>query len=193
MLQGVLLASWMEAHSLFHLGAAACAVLVLACLIWWDVREMVLPDSLVAAFACIGAVVVLVEPIGRQTALDSVIGAALFAGVFWAYRVVLGRLLGDEALGLGDVKFAAAAGVWLGWAALPLFMVLGVLFGLAVRGCLMVGWQRPADVSEHAFPLGPGLCLAVGALALAMAAGWPVGLLDPEIAGQAVAAVSRVF
>ena len=71
-----------------------------------------------------------------------------------------GRLAGREALGLGDVKLLAAAGAWLGLAALPAFLiaagVTGVLFG--------VSWRRIK--AEAAFPFGPALAIALYSVVL---------------------------
>ena len=43
-----------------------------------------------------------------------------------------GRLRGREGLGLGDVKLAGAAGVWLDWWAMPIAIEIGALAALAL-------------------------------------------------------------
>jgi leader peptidase (prepilin peptidase)/N-methyltransferase len=39
--------------------------------------------------------------------------------LFFALRVAYRRLRGREGIGLGDVKLAFVAGVWLGWTLIP--------------------------------------------------------------------------
>lgn len=62
---------------------------------------------------------------------------------------------GREMLGLGDVKFFAAAGLWLPVTQVPVFLfaagILGVLLGLL--------WQRAGGGKE--FPFAPALCLSL--------------------------------
>lgn len=62
---------------------------------------------------------------------------------------------GKEMLGLGDVKFFAAAGFWLSLGLIPWFLslagFLGVLIGLI--------WKRAGGGRE--FPFGPALCLSL--------------------------------
>lgn len=82
--------------------------------------------------------------------------AALLAlGLFLA--LVYSRLRGREMLGLGDVKFFAAAGLWLPLQIAPWFLagsgILGVLFSLA--------WRHGGGGKE--LPFAPALCTALAA------------------------------
>jgi len=54
-------------------------------------------------------------------------------------------------LGLGDVKFFAVAGLWLGWEALPDFCVVSGLTGLV----LGIIWKK--ITGQPSFPFGPAL------------------------------------
>ncbi len=54
-----------------------------------------------------------------------------------AIRVVFSRLLGQEAMGLGDVKYLAAVGAWLGLEGAVLTLLIGVFAG-AILGVLNV-------------------------------------------------------
>ena len=68
------------------------------------------------------------------------------------------KILKKDALGFGDVKFFAAAGIWLGIFQLPAFMMLsgalGILFAIA--------WKIVKK--EDVFPFGPALILGFFAL-----------------------------
>lgn len=73
----------------------------------------------------------------------------------WLLRLLSGRVLGREALGLGDVKLLGVAGLWLPLAAWPAYLVTAGLAGL-VTG---LAWRHFA--AEPEFPFGPALALAL--------------------------------
>ena len=52
--------------------------------------------------------------------------------LLYGFRAGYRALRGTEGLGLGDVKLAAVAGVWLGWADLPMAVNIAALSALAV-------------------------------------------------------------
>jgi len=82
-------------------------------------------------------------------------GALLALGLFLA--LVYSRFRGKEMLGLGDVKFFAAAGLWLVPEQAPWFLagagILGLLFA--------VGWKYAGGGKE--LPFAPALCTALAA------------------------------
>jgi leader peptidase (prepilin peptidase)/N-methyltransferase len=51
--------------------------------------------------------------------------------LFFAFRAGYRTLRGVEGMGLGDVKLAAVAGVWLDWAFLPIVVEIAALSALA--------------------------------------------------------------
>ena len=63
-------------------------------------------------------------------------------------------------LGLGDVKFLAAAGFWLQPQNSPYFLIASGLFG-ALIGAL---WKRSGGGKE--FPFAPALCLSLALIIL---------------------------
>ena len=64
-------------------------------------------------------------------AVDDISGAALtFA--FLSLRVVYRSVRGREGIGLGDVKLASVAGVWLYWSMVPIAIEIAALAALAV-------------------------------------------------------------
>ena len=125
-----------------------------------DLRHMIIPDKLNAALAALGIMVLVVygffEPwhLTKAAMLSSVSGAFFF--FVTAYLIALGAfaVLKKQALGGGDIKFFAVAGLWLGAAVLPVFMmlagILGCIFGLGMK----IAFKK--DV----FPFGPALITA---------------------------------
>ena len=127
--------------------AGLAFVLVLLTLIDWQHR--ILPDGLnllVASLACfrLGADPALIGPSLATAAGLAVLAVALRAYMSWR--------LGREALGLGDVKFMAAAGLWLVPDLVPAFLVLAGLGGIGLH--LALGRQRD-------FAFGPALAGAL--------------------------------
>ena len=114
-----------------------------------DVKTGLLPDRFVFALAGMGALLVLSGKLSPP--LSALGGAGLGGGLLFAVR-----RLSRGGMGGGDVKLAAALGIWTGVSgilpALFLAFFLGSLWGLVL---LAQGRGRRARL-----PFGP--CLAVG-------------------------------
>ncbi|MBU6476268.1 MAG: prepilin peptidase, partial [Alphaproteobacteria bacterium] len=90
-------------------------------------------------------------------------GAAVYGGGAWLLRQGAGAALKREALGMGDVKFFAAAGLWLGLnaAAASLLMIVSGAAGIV----LALLWKKSSGAAE--VPFGPSLVIAfIAALCL---------------------------
>lgn len=118
-----------------------------------DFEHMILPDQLNIVLAVLGLASVLARAPG---AILSFIAAALaYAALAFALGWIMQKLLKKDALGLGDVKFFAVAGLWLGWPPFPLYLILSGLFGVGI-GVVFKIWKGGA-----LFPFGPALVLAL--------------------------------
>lgn len=84
----------------------------------------------------------------------SLAGALAGAGVTWLTRTIARRVLGREALGLGDVTLMAMIGSFVGWQ--PVTVVLLVAPLAAVTAGVALGWST----GRPFLPFGPFLCLA---------------------------------
>ena len=101
-----------------------------------DARRFIIPDELSAAALALGLLHAAVQ------ADDTVVGAlgtallrgALLGLAFWGIGAFYRRLRGYEGLGLGDVKLAGVAGVWLDWSTIPVAIEIAALSALAVCG-----------------------------------------------------------
>lgn len=131
--------------------AAFLAVPVLVAMIDIDLQYKILPDSLNLALAAAG---VLVQAFTPYTDWLDVAGGVLLYGLgSWGLRFVMMKLVKREPMGLGDVKFFAAAGVWLGMDAqkLAIFLLLSGVLGVL----LGIFWK--ARMKDPEFPFGPAL------------------------------------
>ncbi len=120
-------------------------------LFYIDALWRLLPDKLNLCLALLGLAWIAFTPV---TLLNGVLAAAILGGSFWLLRYAFWRWRQVEAMGLGDVKFVAAAGLWLGTAPLSLFLFLcggvGILYALIYR----------VVTKEKLFPFGPALIIS---------------------------------
>lgn len=120
-------------------------------LFYIDALWRILPDKLNIVLALLGLVWIAVSPV---TLGQGLAGSAWLGGSFWLLRAAFWRFRHIEAMGLGDVKFVAAAGLWLGVAPLSVFLflsgVLGMVYALGYR----------LATREKLFPFGPALITA---------------------------------
>lgn len=133
--------------------AGLCAVLLFGlALIDWD--HMILPTALIWPLAC-GLAILAFEPAqAGSSVLGMLAGAGVAGGAALGLRMAFARILGKEALGLGDVRLIAAFGVYLSAADW-----VGVLILAGLLGVITGIWRRIAD-GDPEFPFGPALILA---------------------------------
>ena len=128
-----------------------------------DRRHGILPDALTLPLLLGG--LAFNWRLEEALPADSAIGAAAGYAGFVLIRALYGRLRGREGLGLGDAKLLAAAGAWLGWAALPAVVGLAAVAALAtvLAARLLSGGEGAAAAlaPDREIRFGPFLCLAV--------------------------------
>ncbi len=132
---------------------------------WIDLRRWLLPDPLTLPLIVAGlAAAAAFDPdqlTGRV--LGAVLGYLGLRAIGALYRVWRGR----DGLGGGDSKLLAAAGAWVGAAALPQVVLLAALAALAAAMCLRLAGHR---LDAHsALPFGPFLALAAWLVWLGLA------------------------
>jgi leader peptidase (prepilin peptidase) / N-methyltransferase len=114
------------------LGAGLALVMIAIAVI--DARHFLIPNECVLAGLVLGLAAAAAEArSGRWVA--NLAGAAgrglVVALLFLAFRTLYRRLRGRDGIGLGDVKLAAVAGVWLGWTAVSIAIDIAALSALA--------------------------------------------------------------
>jgi leader peptidase (prepilin peptidase)/N-methyltransferase len=135
-------------------------LLLVACgwLTWTDIWFGIIPNWLNALIAVLG--------LARGLAIDGSSGVltGAVAGVAIGAALLLLRQgyfvwRGVQGLGLGDVKFLAAAGVWTGLADFPLLLLIATLAALVLAGILHLTGR--AVTARTAIPFGPSLALGL--------------------------------
>jgi len=160
-LGGLLAVAAIAAFGLTLKGAAACVLLwTLLALTMIDADTQLLPDDLTLPLMWAGLVVNLsgvFTPLASAV-IGAVAGYLSLWSVYWLFKLIRGK----EGMGYGDFKLLAALGAWLGWAMLPLIVLLSSVVGAVIGIALIVFKGRDHDIP---IPFGPYLAVA-GAITL---------------------------
>jgi leader peptidase (prepilin peptidase)/N-methyltransferase len=145
------------------IGFLALLCLLSGVLAWIDIRHGIIPDWLNATVAGLGLSKAVIAG-GAIAGLDAACEGAAIAAIFWLLRRLYFAFRKIQGLGLGDVKFLAAAGLWIGVAGLPILLVVATLTALACAGVMQfTGRQLTAQTSMSFGPfLAIGLLFAWG-------------------------------
>jgi len=135
------------------LGAGLALVMLAIAVI--DARYFIIPDELtIAALALAALNAALVDsPSPIEGIIDAVLRGALTMLFFWSVRRLYKRLRGREGLGLGDVKLAFVAGVWLDWIMIPVAVEIAAVAALAAYGVWRAMGKRPLNTKSR-LPFG---------------------------------------
>jgi leader peptidase (prepilin peptidase)/N-methyltransferase len=121
-----------------------------------DIRYGIIPDWLNLAIAGLGLSQAIVLG-GSQAGLEAAGEAAAIGIIFWLLRRFYFALRKIQGLGLGDVKFLAAAGLWIGIGGFP--MLIATLTALVAAGCMHRARQNMTRWTSISF--GPFLMLGL--------------------------------
>jgi leader peptidase (prepilin peptidase) / N-methyltransferase len=124
---------------------------------------MIISDGLNFALAITGLLFALLSPYpGKFEAILGMLAGGMIAfGLRFAYY----RLRRYHGLGLGDVKFIAAAGAWTGVQTLPQMLLVAALSALAYCFTSGPGTVGNQDSARKKIPFGPFLCAGLLATA----------------------------
>lgn len=142
-------APWLAATT-FGLG------FVLLMLATIDALALRLPDILTLPLAAAGLLLSWWLP--DSPLISHAVGAAVGFLVFYGITVIYRSMRGREGLGLGDAKLVAAAGAWLGWAALPSMVLIACAAGFVWVGLAVA--RRGRSALGEQIPFGVSLCFA---------------------------------
>lgn len=138
----------------------------------WKVKDPVLLVMLVL-IPVVGALDVFVG----ATWYLPLVGASVYLAASLFIREAAYRATGIDAFGQADLVLFAFAGVFLGWTALLIWLLLGSLLGVAYWAFLYLARKRKGKRPRRRVPAGPGFAAAQVTLMLAQSAGfyqgWP--------------------
>jgi len=126
-----------------------------------DIRSMRIPDRVNIAIFATG--LAASSTLGVVDFVSALAGAAIGGGCLFTVRQVFRSWRGYDGLGLGDVKFVAATGTWIGVEGLSLALLLGCLAALIFIGI----WRARDRNFDPGLPIPFGPFLGIGAVAVA--------------------------
>lgn len=125
---------------------------ILAWIIWVDWRKQIIPDlaNLALFLFGIGQIIFL-----QESSLNTHLLGSLAGGLcMFVFRGVFFRVRGRHGLGMGDVKFMAAAGAWVGALSLPWVLLIASLAALsyvAIASAIQKGFDATARLAFGPF------------------------------------------
>ncbi|MDF1525556.1 MAG: prepilin peptidase [bacterium] len=123
-----------------------------------DLDHRIIPDVISGPGTILGLACSFLPGFPRP--MDSVAGVGIGAGFLFLVLYAYEKIMGEEGMGLGDVKLLAMIGAFLGWQALPVTILVSSLSGSVVG----VGYALVKGESVRKFPVPFGPFLALGAL-----------------------------
>jgi leader peptidase (prepilin peptidase) / N-methyltransferase len=136
-----------------------------------DLRRGIIPDGLNLAIAALGLVQAIVAA-GAMAGLEALRDAVIIGAICWLLRRLYFAWRKIQGLGLGDVKFLAAAGIWVGFSGIAMLILVAAVGALVAAGGLrLAGYSLTRQTS---LPFGP--FLAMGLLSAVAAQQW-LGLI----------------
>jgi leader peptidase (prepilin peptidase)/N-methyltransferase len=141
------------------------AVLCLICglLSLTDIQRGIIPDELNLLIAVLGLIKTILDG-GPTDAFGALCQAAAIGALFWLLRRLYFSWRRAHGLGLGDVKFLAAAGTWIGIAGLPILLLIATSLALAAAGSLQLAGREMNR--KASLPFGPFLACGLVMTAL---------------------------
>jgi|SRR3974390_358826 len=99
-----------------------------------DARRFIIPDELTIAALAVGFLHAALQDSGSVAEMIAIaaLRGALLSLAFFVLLIGYRHLRGREGMGLGDVKLAGVAGVWLDWRMIPIAIEMAALAALAV-------------------------------------------------------------
>jgi leader peptidase (prepilin peptidase) / N-methyltransferase len=132
--------------------ALLCALCVAVA--WIDIHHGIIPDWLNFSIATLGLLGTFL--IADTSAVVTALGeGALVGAVFWLLRRLYFAFRGIQGLGMGDVKFLGAAGIWVGIAGIPMLLLVATITALACVGA--VQFSGRALTARTSMSFGPFL------------------------------------
>src|ERR1700758_2516439 len=130
----------------------ALLCILCAAIAWIDIRDGIIPDWLNLSIAALGLLRIFL--IGDATAAVEALGeGAVIGAVFWLLRRLYFAFRGIQGLGLGDVKFLSAAGIWVGVAGIPMLLLVATITALTCVGAVQLSGR--ALTAQTSMSFGP--------------------------------------
>jgi len=156
-----------NSEAIVLLGAYALLCLLCVAVALIDLRHGIIPDKLNLMIAGLGLIQAVIAG-GAMAGIEAAAQGIATGAIFWLLHRLYFIWRKAEGFGLGDIKFLAAAGVWIGLAGLPTLLLISTVTALAAAaGMQFAGHHMTRRTS---LPFGP--FLAAGLLLTPIAQQW---------------------
>lgn len=123
-----------------------------------DYKEKIIPNRLNLTIFEAGLIFTFIQGIiNINIAIDMLWGMLAGAGIFIIITLLGGLIAGKEAMGLGDVKFMGALGLFFGWRLIIIISLMAFLIG-AIIGIILIATKKK-DSGDY-IPFGPFIVIA---------------------------------
>jgi leader peptidase (prepilin peptidase) / N-methyltransferase len=119
-----------------------------------DIRRGIIPNGLNLSIAGLGLLKTVIAG-GAGAGIEAGCTAAAVGSIFWLLRRLYVALRKTQGLGLGDVKFLAAAALWIGIQGIPTLLLLATLTALTAAGSMQLAGR--GVTRQTSLPFGPFL------------------------------------
>lgn len=126
----------------------------LVALVAIDLEHMILPNQLNLILWALGCAYICTTQNGGEGLQQALISSLVYAVLSFVTGWAVSKVLKKDAMGFGDVKFFAVAGLWLGLQALPAFLMLAGVSGVVMGLFWRIIWKK------ERFPFGPALIVS---------------------------------
>ncbi|MBD3223591.1 MAG: prepilin peptidase [Caldithrix sp.] len=131
----------------------AYAMLVITFIDW---QFMLIPNSILLFTLFSGiAMNIIFETLSW---VNSIVGLFLAGGLFYLINIVASKILKRDSMGMGDVKFAAVIGFFLGYK----LMLIALYFGFVIALLYIIGSKLlRIDIKNRMIPMAPFFSMGV--------------------------------
>jgi leader peptidase (prepilin peptidase)/N-methyltransferase len=147
-----------DTHAMQFLGFFAPLSLLCGAITLIDIRRGIIPNGLNLSIASLGLLKAIIAD-GAIAGIEAGCTAVAVGAIFWLLRKLYFALRRTQGLGLGDVKFLAAAALWIGVRGIPTLLLIATLTALAAAGGLQLAGR--GMTRQTSLPFGPFLAIGL--------------------------------
>lgn len=123
-----------------------------------DYKKQIIPNRLNLAMFEIGAIITFIYGFSNVAiAIDMLLGMITGVAIFAIIALIGGLFYGKDAMGLGDIKFIGALGLYVGFTNIITISMMAFLIG-AILGIILIIFKRKK--SEEYMSFGPFIVIA---------------------------------
>lgn len=126
-----------------------------------DLKHRILPNRLNLTMFQVGLIFTFIYGINNiNMAKDMLLGMVTGAGIFGVITLLGGLIAGKEAMGLGDVKFMGAVGLYFGVSTIAQISLLAFFIGAIVSIIVLIVRNLILKSKDEYMPFGPFLVIS---------------------------------